>query len=97
MSSYNKNKKFLFRVGPNSYVAVLGIQKEEYGTHWFKLKKGINVGNHYENETFNLKQEINKLNAQLKEKEKYISEMNAMFIPEAGNKLQKINFIYFKL
>ena len=55
------------------------------------LKKGINVGNHYENETFNLKQEINKLNAQLKEKEKYISEMNAMLIPEAGNKLQKIN------
>jgi len=55
------------------------------------LKKGINVGNHYENETFNLKQEINKLNAQLKEKEKYISEMNAMLIPDAGNKLQKIN------
>ena len=55
------------------------------------LKKGINVGNHYENETFNLKQQINKLNAQLKEKEKYINEMNAMLIPEAGNKLQKIN------
>ena len=55
------------------------------------LKKGINVGNHYENETFNLKQEINKLNSQLKEKEKYISEMNAMLIPDAGNKLQKIN------
>ena len=38
---YNKNKKFLFRVGPNSYVAVLGIQKEEYGTHWFNLKSKI--------------------------------------------------------
>jgi chromosome segregation ATPase len=55
------------------------------------LKKGINVGNHFENETFNLRQEINKLNAQLKEKEKYINEMNAMLIPEAGNKLQNIN------
>ena len=55
------------------------------------LKKGINVGNYFENETFNLKQQINKLKDQLKEKEKYINEMNAMFIPEMGNKLQKIN------
>ena len=55
------------------------------------LKKGINVGNYYENETFNLKQQISKLKDQLKEKEKYINEMNAMFIPEVGNKLQKIN------
>ena len=55
------------------------------------LKKGINVGNHYENETFNLKQQISKLKDQLKEKEKYINEMNAMFIPESGNKLQKIS------
>ena len=39
---YNKNKKFLFRVNPNSYVAVLGMQKEEYGTHWFNLKSKIN-------------------------------------------------------
>ena len=38
---YNKNKKFLFRVGPNSYSTVLGIQKEEYGTHWFNLKSKI--------------------------------------------------------
>ena len=38
---YNKNKKFLFRVGPNSYCTVLGIQKEEYGTHWFNLKSKI--------------------------------------------------------
>ena len=55
------------------------------------LKKGVNVGNYYENETFNLKQQISKLKDQLKEKEKYINEMNAMFIPEVGNKLQKIN------
>ena len=55
------------------------------------LKKGANVGNHHENETFNLKQQISKLKDQLKEKEKYINEMNAMFIPEVGNKLQKIN------
>ena len=55
------------------------------------LKKGVNVGNFYENETFNLKQEISKLKDQLKEKEKYINEMNAMFIPEVGNKLQKVN------
>ena len=55
------------------------------------LKKGVNVGNFYENETFNLKQQISKLKDQLKEKEKYINEMNAMFIPEVGNKLQKIN------
>ena len=53
------------------------------------LKKGINVGNFYENETFNLKQEISKLRDQLKQKEKYINEMNAMFIPFSGNKLQK--------
>ena len=52
------------------------------------LKKGVNVGNYYENETFNLKQQISKLKDQLKEKEKYINEMNAMFIPEVGNKLQ---------
>ena len=38
---YNKSKKFIFRVGPNSYVTVLGIQKEEYGTHWFNLKSKI--------------------------------------------------------
>jgi hypothetical protein len=38
---YNKSKKFLFRVGPDSYVTVLGIQKEEYGTHWFNLKSKI--------------------------------------------------------
>ena len=38
---YNKNRKFSFRVGPNSYCAVLGIQKEEYGTHWFNLKSKI--------------------------------------------------------
>ena len=44
------------------------------------LKKGVNVGNYYENETFNLKQQISKLKDQLKEKEKYINEMNAMFI-----------------
>ena len=55
------------------------------------LKKGVNVGNYYENETFNLKQQINKLKDQLKEKEKYINEMNAMFIPEVGKKLEKIN------
>ena len=55
------------------------------------LKKGVNVGNYYENETFNLKQQISKLKDQLKEKEKYINEMNAMFIPEVGNKLQKVN------
>ena len=54
------------------------------------LKKGVNVGNFYESETFNLKQEISKLKDKLKEKEKYINEMNAMFIPESGNKLQKI-------
>ena len=53
------------------------------------LKKGVNVGNFYENETFNLKQEISKLRDQLKQKEKYINEMNAMFIPSSGNKLQK--------
>ena len=55
------------------------------------LKKGVNVGNYYENETFNLKQQISKLKDQLKEKEKYINEMNTMFIPEVGNKIQKIN------
>ena len=55
------------------------------------LKKGVNVGNFYENETFNLKQEISKLRDQLKQKEKYINEMNAMFIPSSGNKLQKKN------
>ncbi len=55
------------------------------------LKKGVNVGNYYETETFNLKQQISKLKDQLKEKEKYINEMNAMFIPESGNKLTKIN------
>jgi hypothetical protein len=55
------------------------------------LKKGVNVGNYYETETFNLKQQISKLKDQLKEKEKYINEMNAMFIPEVGNKLTKIN------
>ena len=55
------------------------------------LKKGVNVGNYYETETFNLKQQISKLKDQLREKEKYINEMNAMFIPESGNKLQKIN------
>ena len=38
---YNKSKKFLFRVAPNSYCTVLGIQKEEYGTHWFNLKSKI--------------------------------------------------------
>ena len=38
---YNKNKKFVFKVGPNSYATVLGIQKEEYGTHWFNLKSKI--------------------------------------------------------
>ena len=38
---YNKSKKFLFRVNPNTYVAVLGIQKEEFGTHWFNLKSKI--------------------------------------------------------
>ena len=54
------------------------------------LKKGINVGNYYENETFNLKQQISKLKDQLREKEKYINEMNTMFIPESGNKLQKL-------
>ena len=53
------------------------------------LKKGVNVGNFYENETFNLKQEISKLRDQLKQKEKYINEMNAMFIPSSGNKLLK--------
>ena len=53
------------------------------------LKKGVNVGNFYENETFNLKQEISKLRDQLKQKEKYINEMNAMFIPSSGNQLQK--------
>ena len=53
------------------------------------LKKGVNVGNFYENETFNLKQEISKLRDQLKQKEKYINEMNALFIPSTGNKLQK--------
>ena len=56
------------------------------------LKKGINVGNFYENETFNLKQEISKLRDQLKQKEKYINEMNTMFIPSSGNKLQKKEF-----
>ena len=55
------------------------------------LKKGVNVGNFYENETFNLKQEISKLRDQLKQKEKYINEMNAMFIPSSGNKLLKKN------
>ena len=55
------------------------------------LKKGVNVGNFYENETFNLKQEISKLRDQLKQKEKYINEMNTMFIPNSGNKLQKVN------
>ena len=55
------------------------------------LKKGVNVGNFYENETFNLKQEISKLRDQLKQKEKYINEMNAMFIPNSGNQLQKKN------
>ena len=40
---------------------------------------------------FNLKQEISKLRDQLKQKEKYINEMNAMFIPSSGNKLQKKN------
>ena len=55
------------------------------------LKKGVNVGNFYENETFNLKQEISKLRDQLKQKEKYINEMNAMFIPSTGNKLLKKN------
>ena len=55
------------------------------------LKKGVNVGNFYENETFNLKQEISKLRDQLKQKEKYINEMNTMFIPSSGNKLQKRN------
>ena len=53
------------------------------------LKKGVNVGNFYENETFNLKQEISKLRDQLKQKEKYINEMNAMFIPSSGNKKKK--------
>ena len=53
------------------------------------LKKGVNVGNFYENEIFNLKQEISKLRDQLKQKEKYINEMNAMFIPSSGNQLQK--------
>ena len=57
----------------------------------FLLKKGVNVGNFYENETFNLKQEISKLRDQLKQKEKYINEMNAMFIPSTGNKLLKKN------
>ena len=38
---YNKSTKFLFRGAPNSYVTVLGIQKEEYGTHWFNLKSKI--------------------------------------------------------
>jgi hypothetical protein len=55
------------------------------------LKKGVNVGNFYENETFNLKQEISKLRDQLKLKEKYINVMNAMFIPSTGNKLLKKN------
>ena len=54
------------------------------------LKKGVNVGNYYEIETFNLKQQITKLKDQLKEKEKYINEMNAKLIPQEGNKLLKI-------
>ena len=38
---YQKQKKFSFRVGPSSYMTVLGIQKEEFGTQWFNLKSKI--------------------------------------------------------
>ena len=55
------------------------------------LKKGVNIGNYFEDETFNLRQQVSKLQDQLKEKEKYINEMNAMFIPESGNQLRKIS------
>ena len=76
--------KILIEKSDNDEKLIIALKNE-------LLKKGVNVGNFYENETFNLKQEISKLRDQLKQKEKYINEMNAMFIPSAGNKLLKKN------
>lgn len=46
------------------------------------LKKGCNIGNYFEDTTFNLQQEINKLKSELKEKEKYINNINALLLPD---------------
>ena len=46
------------------------------------LKKGVNIGNYFEDATFNLNQEILKLRQQIKEKDKYINNLTAMLIPD---------------
>ena len=49
------------------------------------LKKGVNIGNYFEDATFNLNQEILKLRQQIKEKDKYINNLTAMLIPDKNN------------
>lgn len=48
------------------------------------LKKGINVGGYFEDATFNLNQEINKLRMEIKEKDKYINNITALLLPDGG-------------
>ena len=56
------------------------------------LKKGVNIGNYYEDQTFNLNQEIQKLRMQIKEKDKYINNITAILLPDkVGSDLSEIN------
>ena len=38
---YEGQDKFKLSVGPNSYGIILGIQKDEYGDHWFNIESKI--------------------------------------------------------
>ena len=49
------------------------------------LKKGTNIGNYFEDSTFNLNQEINKLRMEIKEKDKYINNITGLLLPDGGN------------
>jgi chromosome segregation ATPase len=47
------------------------------------MKKGSNIGSYFQDETFNLNQEINKLRMEIKEKDNYINNITALLIPDA--------------
>jgi predicted nucleic acid-binding Zn-ribbon protein len=56
------------------------------------IKKGVNIGNYFEDQTFNLNQEIQKLRMQIKEKDKYINNITAILLPDKiGSDINDLN------
>ena len=56
------------------------------------IKKGVNIGNYYEDQTFNLNKEIQKLRMQIKEKDKYINNITAILLPDKiGSDINDLN------